>query len=264
MIVALMDAPLWLGMTLFCVGFVALSCGILLALRRWVARVAKDRSEWDRVLSYAVGAYGVFYGVTLALIAAASYSTYADVDQVALDESSSIAVLYRSAEDFPEPQREQLRAAIVTYTTNVVEQDWPQQARLIEPVSGDADVTAIQRAITGFVPNDAREINVQAQTLQSFETFVGQRRQRIEVTDLGLPSILWTVLWVGALLNAILLSLIQVRDLRIHLIMAGLIAVFVALLLYAIAGFDRPYSGPISVTPAYYQSLLDGLFQRVP
>jgi hypothetical protein len=84
------------------------------------------------------------------------------------------------------------------------------------------------------------------------------------VTDLGLPSILWTVLWVGALLNAILLSLIQVRNLRIHLIMAGLIAVFVALLLYAIAGFDRPYSGPISVTPTYYQSLLDGLFQRVP
>ena len=116
----------------------------------------------------------------------------------------------------------------------------------------------------GSSPATPREINAQAQTLQSFEAFVGQRRERVEVTDLGLPSILWTVLWVGALLNAILLSLIQVRNLRIHLIMAGLIAVFVALLLYAIAGFDRPYSGPISVTPAYYQSLLDGLFQRVP
>ncbi|WP_336630578.1 MULTISPECIES: bestrophin-like domain [unclassified Microbacterium] len=264
MIVSLMDAPLWLGLTVFCVAFVGLSCLILLALRRWVARMAHEGSEWDRVLSYAVGAYGVFYGVTLALIAAASYATYADVDQVALDESSSIAVLYRSAENVPEPQRTELREALIAYTTNVVEDDWPQQARLIEPVSGDADVTAIQQAITGFIPADPREINVQAQTLQSFDTFVGERRQRIEVTDLALPSILWTVLWVGAILNAILLSLIQVRDIRIHLIMVGLIAVFVALLLYAIAGFDRPYSGPIAVTPGYYQSLLDGLFQRVP
>lgn len=173
-------------------------------------------------------------------------------------------MLYRSAEDFPEPQRGELREAIVAYTTNVVEQDWPQQARLIEPVTGDGDVTAIQRAITGFVPGDARQINVQAQTLDAFDTFVGQRRERIEVTDLGLPSILWTVLWVGALLNAILLSLIQVRDIRVHLIMAGLIAVYVSLLLYSIASFDRPYSGPISITPAYYQGLLDGLFQRVP
>lgn len=264
MMAALMDAPLWLGLTVFCLAFVGLSCVLLLLLRRWVARMAHEGSEWDRVLSYAVGAYGVFYGVTLALIAAASYATYADVDQVALDESSSIAVLFRSAENFPEPQRTELRQAIVAYTTNVVQDDWPQQARLVEPISGDADVTAIQRAITGFVPADAREVNAQAQTLQSFDTFVGERRQRIEVTDLALPSILWTVLWVGAILNAILLSLIQVRDIRIHLIMVGLIAVFVALLLYTIASFDRPYSGPISVTPGYYQSLLDGLFQRVP
>jgi uncharacterized Tic20 family protein len=94
------------------------------------------------------------------------------------------------------------------------------------PVAGDDGLLRRLRRLVvpprpGFVPGDAREINVQAQTLQSFEAFVGQRRERVEVTDLGLPSILWTVLWVGALLNAILLSLIQVRNLRIHLIMAG-------------------------------------------
>jgi hypothetical protein len=80
-IVGLMDAPLWLGMTVFCVGFVGLSwscwhCGAGSRAWRTISRVGPR-------LSYAVGAYGVFYGVTLALIAAASYSTYADVDQVA-------------------------------------------------------------------------------------------------------------------------------------------------------------------------------------
>ncbi len=80
----LYDLPMSVGLPLFIVLVVGGSCVILLVLRTWVFRVAPQGEEWDRVLSYAVGAYGVFYGVTLALIAAAAYGNFTEVDGVVL------------------------------------------------------------------------------------------------------------------------------------------------------------------------------------
>ena len=108
----LYDLPMSVGLPLFIVLVVGGSCLILLILRKWVFRVAPQGEEWDRVLSYAVGAYGVFYGVTLALIAAAAYGNFTEVDGVVLEESSTLAALYRTAALLPEPAASQVRQKI--------------------------------------------------------------------------------------------------------------------------------------------------------
>ncbi|GAA2081909.1 DUF4239 domain-containing protein [Microbacterium hatanonis] len=260
----LYDLPIAVGLPLFVLVVVGGSLGILLLLRRWVRRMAQEDIEWDRVLGYAVGAYGVFYGVTLGLIAAGAYGNLVEVDDAVLSESSSIAVMYRSADQFPEPVSSELQAALIDYTEKVVELDWPLQQRLIVPETTDAEVGIIQDAILSLEPTTTTETTLQAQTLVVFNDFVAERRQRLALTSLALPGVLWIVLAVGAVLNAVLIGLIQVTNLRIHLLMAGLIALFVSLLLYAVAGFDHAYAGPVAVEPIYFQDLIDGLFIQVP
>jgi len=258
----LYDLPMSVGLPLFILFVVGLSCGILLVLRKWVFRVAPQGEEWDRVLSYAVGAYGVFYGVTLALIAAAAYGNFTEVDGVVLEESSSLAALYRTAELLPDEQQDELRAQIVEYTRAVIDEDWPQQRLLQLPAESDANVTGMQRAIDAVQPTSDVEVIYVQQALEQFRQLVHDRRDRIALTHLALPDVLWIVLTVGAVLNAILIGLIEVRNLRVHLLMAGMLALFVALLLYAIAGFDHAYAGPIAVTPEYFEDLLNGLFKN--
>lgn len=260
----LYQLPMSVGMPLFIVIVVGGSCGILLVLRRWVRRVGGQGEEWDRVLSYAVGAYGVFYGVTLALIAAAAYGNFTEVDGIVLDESSSLASLYRTAAILPEPQSTELQQQIIAYTRNVIDVDWPMQARLQIPLETDANITAMQQAIAEVKPTTSAEVLYLEQSLNQFQLLVENRRERIALTHLALPNVLWIVLSVGAFLNAVLIGLIEVRNLRVHLLMAGMLALFVALLLYAIAGFDHAYAGPIAVTPEYFQDLLDGLFVNEP
>ncbi|AOX46152.1 MULTISPECIES: bestrophin-like domain [unclassified Microbacterium] len=260
----LYDLPMAVGLPMFILLVVGGSCGILLVLRKWVFRVAPQGDEWDRVLSYAVGAYGVFYGVTLALIAAAAYGNFTEVDGVVLDESSSLATLYRSATLLPEPQADELQEQIVQYTRNVIDEDWPMQRHLEIPMETDANITAMQSAIEAVEPTSAVEVVYVQEALEQFQQLVHDRRDRIALTHLALPSVLWIVLGVGAVLNAILIGLIEVRNLRVHLLMSGMLALFVALLLYAIAGFDHAYAGPIAVTPEYFQDLLDGLFANEP
>ena len=50
------DLPIWIGLPLFVVLFVAASWAILLALRPWVKRASKDTVDWDRTLGYAMAA----------------------------------------------------------------------------------------------------------------------------------------------------------------------------------------------------------------
>lgn len=260
----LYDVPLSVGLPLFIALVVGGSCAILLILRRWVHKVAPQGEEWDRVLSYAVGAYGVFYGVTLALIAAAAYGNFTEVDGIVLEESSSLASLYRTAALLPEPQASELQEQVIAYTRNVIDVDWPQQSRLEIPSDTDANVTAMQQAIAAVQPTTPAQILYVEQSLDQFQLLVENRRERIALTTLALPNVLWIVLGVGAVLNAVLIALIEVRNLRVHLLMAGMLALFVGLLLYAIAGFDHAYAGPIAVTPEYFQDLLDDLFTHEP
>lgn len=260
----LYDLPMSVGLPLFIVLVVGGSCLILLVLRKWVFRVAPQGDEWDRVLSYAVGAYGVFYGVTLALIAAAAYGNFTEVDGVVLEESSSLASLYRTASLLPDPQGDELRNQIVQYTRNVIDLDWPLQKRLEIPSETDANISAMQQAIGEVQPSTPAETLYVQQSLDQFQLLVENRRDRIALTHLALPSVLWIVLSVGAVLNAVLIALIEVRNLRVHLLMSSMLALFVALLLYAIAGFDHAYAGPIAVTPEYFEDLLQGLFANEP
>ncbi len=76
--------PVWIGMPIFAVLIVSGSLALVLVLRPWVRRVAHGSPGWDRLLDTTIRTYGLFYGVTLAMIAAGSYTNHAQVDRTIL------------------------------------------------------------------------------------------------------------------------------------------------------------------------------------
>ena len=252
--------PIAVALPLFVIVFVGVSLLIVVALRRWVPRSPDREGEWDRVLGYVVAVYGVLYGVTLALIAAASYENFRGVEEIVLKETSSVAVLYRDASGFPEPTKSELQSLLVEYTEHVIDVDWPRQGAGEIPSSTVQQVTRMQSVLFSFQPADESESNLHRATISSFNDFIADRGARIGVTGLELPGILWLVLYVGALINAVLIGLVEVSRLRMHLIMAGLVAAYVAMLIFAIASFDHVYMGEVSVDTTYFEELREWLF----
>lgn len=253
------ETPLWLALPLFVIFFVLVSWAILLLLRPWVQRASSaNPREWDRVLGYAISSYGVFYGITLALIAVSVYGNYRRVDAVVLNEASVLGSLYRDVSGFPSDVATELRDALRSYTRHVVEVDWPRQREGVIPIEGDADVMKIEGILFRYQPATASAQALFSQTIGTFNEFVRARRDRLNETVLALPALLWWLLAVGAVINAVLLALIEARDLRIHLAMSGLIALFVALLIFVTASIDHPYSGYISVKTTSFETLLKG------
>lgn len=88
------------------------------------------------------------------------------------------------------------------------------------------------------------------------------RSARIGVIGLELPGILWFVLYSGAVITAVLIGMIQMGRLRTHLIMAGVLASYVAIVIFTIASFDHPHMGPVAVGTEYFEEVQEWLFGR--
>jgi len=101
------------------------------------------------------------------------------------------------------------------------------------------------------------------QLMATFDDFVEARRERIDAVTLELPPLFWLVIWVGAAVNAVLIAFIYVKSLRLHLMVAGLLALFVGLVMFVTADMDHPYQGSISVGPGAYERVIEQIIERL-
>jgi Protein of unknown function (DUF4239) len=190
-----------------------------------------------------LAAFVVFYGITLALIAVSSYQSFAAANQVAAREAASLGTLYRDVSNYPEPIRGELQAMLRDYTRYVIEEAWPDQRRGVIPEGGTARVSAFQEKLLSFQPQTRAEEVLHAETIRQFSIFVDDRRQRLYSVSTGLPAVLWFVVGVGAVVNAVLTCLFDVKRLSVHLLLAGLMSLFVAQIVFMIVAMDSPFRG---------------------
>jgi len=251
------DASVFITMPLFVGGFVVVSCAIVLALRPVVRRVVDDPEQWDRVLEHVIGTFGVFFGILLALVAVSVYENFAEARQATLDEASEIGALYRATGGMPDEVGIPMRMTLDEYVHTVIFQDFPAQRRDIVPTTSTAQLDQFEDLLQSFEPQTPQDEAEFVQVIGVFDEFVEARRARVDVTTLALPPLFWVVIWVGAAVNAVLIGFIYVRRLGLHLLMAGLLALFIGLVIFVTADMDHPYAGSISVGPGAFERLLE-------
>jgi Protein of unknown function (DUF4239) len=247
------DIPRWGGTLLFSAVFVGFTWLGLVLIRPWVRRHAADQPDWNALIGAILAAFVVFYGITLALISISSYQNFAAANQVVTREATALGTLYRDVSSYPEPMRGELQAMLRHYTQYVIEEAWPAQRRGVIPEGGTARVTAFQEKLLSFQPQTRGEEILHAETLSQFGVFVDLRRQRLNSVSTGLPDVLWFVVLVGAVANAVLSWLFDVKQLSVHLLLAGLMSLFVAQIVFMIVAMDEPFLGDVSVGSDAFQ-----------
>ena len=250
------DTPDWVTLPAFVVLFVGGSVAIVIVLRPSVRRSVVDPAQWDRVLGYTSSTFGVFFGILLALVAVTVYGNYSDAHSAGLEETSQIGALYRGANALPAVLRDEVHESLRDYVRTVIHQDWPEQADGQVAVASTAKVDAIESRIYSFNPETLGQQAVYMRLLATFDGFVEARRARIDATTLQLPPLFWVVIWIGALINAILIAFIDVKAFRLHVMMAALLALFVGLVIFLTADMDHPYAGSIAVGPGDFERIL--------
>jgi hypothetical protein len=232
--------------------------GLVLVRRKVLPRLHFHDGVNDAV-SGTVQAIGVFYGVTVGLIAVGVWNTYSNASNLIAQEAVAIGSLYRDVSGLLEPARTALRTELHAYIVAVIDQDWPAQQRMQTPNASTLVIDQVQATLMSLEPASAGEQARYAESLSALSNLVQQRRLRIDAVEGGLSPIMWGVIWIGAAMSIGVGYFFYFEDIRLHAIMIALMAGFLGIVLFMIVVNDRPFSGDFSVSPASYQLIRDKL-----
>jgi hypothetical protein len=232
--------------------------GLVLARRLILPRLSYHDGANDAV-SGTVQAIGVFYGITVGLIAIGVWNTYSNASDLVSREAMSIGALYRDVGGYPQPIRGELQSKVREYTVFVINQAWPAQkmGKSHSISAGTKIMDDLQAKLYTFEPTTPGQTALHSETIKAFNNLIENRNLRVDAVEGGLSSQMWAVIWIGAIISICVVYFFKIPDLKLHVILVGLIAGFLAMVLFLIIINDRPFYGYAGVSSDSYELILN-------
>src|SRR6185503_3333679 len=236
----LYDLPLWLvGVVL-----VVVMCGLailgLQVTQRRIHAHFQITEEDGHFISTMVHSFMVFYALTVAMIAITVWETYDAAGRVASGEATALGTLYRDV------------SAVA----------WPEQHRAVGPQCGIDRSDAFLKLLTSFEPTTEGGKILHAEALRAFNELSDSRRMRLDAVQTALPGLLWTVIFLGAALGVAGSYFFRVRDARLHRYLVVMLTTFIAMVIFVVFAFDRPFRGDMGIKAEPYELVYDQLMRR--
>jgi hypothetical protein len=84
------------------------------------------------------------------------------------------------------------------------------------------------------------------------------RQSRLAGVRTQLPGVLWYAVAIGALINIVLICMLNMRFFT-HMLLGAIVSFFLGVMIFLIASLDNPMRGEVSVSPDNYQLVYDVL-----
>ena len=225
-------------------------------IRRWL----RKQPGSNDLVNYASAGFSLFYGLLLGLLAVTAFNNTSTVEAAVSREASSIASLYRTVGGYPEPLRGEIQYLLRDYTQYVINKDWPAHHMGQIWNGGNLRLQVIQQKLISMQPVDHTQNLLQEQSMKYFGELNDARQDRLSGVNTSIPGVLWYVLIIGALINILLIWLLDMR-LTLHMILGGIISFFLGVMIFLISAMDRPLQGRVSVPADAYKMMYDHVMQ---
>lgn len=250
--------PLHAALVLVAVIELVSLAGLLLARQYLLPRFHFGDGNNDAV-SGTVQAIGVFYGITVGLIAVGVWNTSTSASDLVSREASSIGTLYRDVGGYPSPLREELQGILRQYTVFIIDDAWPTQRKGEVAGLGKSIMDDFQARLYAFEPANQSQIALHGETLRAYNKLIDYRNLRIDAVKSGLSNTMWAVIWLGAAISIGVAYFYQIVDVKLHAALVILMSGFLALVLFMITINDKPFYGYVSISPEPYKLILERL-----
>ena len=225
----------------------------LLLTRRFLLPRFRYHDGVNDAISGTVQTIGVFYGITVGLIAVGVWNTYSNAADLVSKEAASIGVLHQDIGGYPSPLSEELRAKLRDYTVFLIDVAWPEQRRGRVERSDRRILDDFQAKLFGFEPATPGQAAIHSETLATYDKLIEHRRLRVDAVLGGLSGIMWYVI----VISTGVAYLYRIEDAKLHSLLIALMSGFLAVVLFMIVINDKPFYGIVSVSPDAYKLILD-------
>jgi predicted ribosomally synthesized peptide with SipW-like signal peptide len=239
----------------------AFGIGGLFVTRKWVASLHSPHSQND-IVSFYFAATGVFYGITLGLLAVGTWATFSDTESKVQQEAGTLGGLYRDISSYPEPARAVLQEDLKKYVREVIDVSWPLQSKGIVPNGGALLMDAFQRQLAAFEPVTEGQKVLHMSAMDTYNRMIEFRRARLQAVSAGLSGTLWLVVVLGGMLTLAASWFFQTGTFSMHFWMTTILSALMGLEMYLIAAMDHPLRGSISVSPQAFELIYRQLMAR--
>ena len=238
----------------------------------------------------ALGVLGVFYGVTVGLIAVDVWQRRAAAEELVSKEAAAIHSLYLSVwrEEvlgkldngrikFPPTLSRALRGEGAAGTTDLITDVCTPLARLsadyLDLVTGEiwdkqqrgsaaSELTAdreklrsIRLRLQAFTPAGNGEEARYEEALRGLGQLIELRRLRVDALDNQLGWVMWTLILVGAVFTMCLAYQLWLHDVWRHRLLVGLLSGGLGLAIWMIAYNNRPFLGEAGIDTNSYKGI---------
>ena len=217
-----------------------------LCLVRWL--VPLDRLQKNHeVAGVTFGVLGAFYGLVLAFVIVAAWERFNQANADALQEATALESLYKLGAALPEPTRSQLDSAVLEYSHLVVEKEWPQMA---DDTFNGGKVGAHELWATVLADHtaDSREQMLLDKSIDQLNLISQARSRRFLYYGEDLPSVVWTVIYLGCLMTIGFSYFFGSNVFRAQVLMCGFFSILLGMTILAILELAHPYQGVVTVS----------------
>lgn len=210
----------------------------------------------NEVAGFKFATLGVVYAVMLGLAVISVWEKFADADAAATQEAAALAAVDRLAAGFSQEKTNALRHSVATYAQSVISDDWPAMAsgkRAAKPLE---ELNRLYAEAIAIAPADQRGGVLLEALLTQLDLVTEARRARLNLAEGILPDMIWLVLFIGATLTVGFTFFFGLQNLRVQMLMTGMLALLIFLALFVALSIDHPFTGPTAVKPTSIERLL--------
>ncbi len=241
-------------------GFFAISLFVLASVagfvlvHRWVP--TELRKQHNDVAGFIYAVVGIAYAVLLGLVLVAVWEQFQTARNTVEREADELAEVFWLGHRLPETEGHQLQELTRSYARVVVDEEWPLMARGESSPRAWALIDEIRLTVQNMNPDTEAEQVLYDQGLERVHDLADARRDRLVEAREGIPSILWAVLVVGAIVTVGFTYLFGIDSTTTHTLMVALLALLIGLVLFTIGSLEYPYSGNTRVGPDAFELVL--------
>jgi hypothetical protein len=187
--------------------------------------------------------YALLFGFVLVIV----WQATADAGTSVSREANAIVEIDQMAGGFSAESQGRVENATRGYVEAVIEDEWPKLDR--GEVSEPAEVALAELWTTYTTMSTAdRSSPLYAQSIARMNELGDARRARLSANGSALPSLVWVLLWAGAVLTLFLAYLFKVDSIRLQRVLLTLLTGVMMLALFLVAALDRPFDDRLPVT----------------
>lgn len=246
MISQILHLPPWLCGLVIVSTFIVLSI-VGLTVFNWVVR---DRIRLTPAMNndiiFFASAISVFYSLIVGLTAVGVWRTYTDTQSIVSEEATAIGCFYRDISGYPEPARSEFQAETRKYVDFLINVAWPAQLHGQATDEATRMLSTLEKDLVTFEPKTAGQQILHAAATQEYNQVAGLRRKRLHAIGAGLPSVMWSVVLLGAGLVISVTYLLRIERI-VQFVLTGCLAMFIGLVVFVIASLDQPLNGPLAI-----------------